>query len=53
MPDQIDPEKFEEQLRLTHAAMAILKELVELQGHRITNLEDWVKRLEEKVRIGF
>lgn len=53
MPEQIDPEKLEEQLRLTREALAVLRELVGLQGQRIQNLEDWVKRLEQKVRIGF
>ena len=53
MSNEIDPEKLEERLRLTQEAVAVLNQILALQGEQIANLQDWVRRLEDKVRIGF
>lgn len=49
MSNEMDPEKLEEQLRLSREAFAVIRKLLDAQGKRIANLEDWVKRLEEKL----
>lgn len=58
MPEEIDPEKqlhreIKDHLELTRQALAVLRQLVELQGQRIDNLENWAKKLERKLGAFF
>lgn len=53
MPEEIDPEKLQLKLEVIADALVALRKVLDLHSQRLTNLEDWVKRLEEKVRIGF
>jgi hypothetical protein len=48
-PDESDPVKPEEQLRLTREAIKVLREIVVVQGQRIDNVENWLKKLEDKL----
>lgn len=53
IPKGIDPEMLRCQLEITQEALHALRDIVNVQAQQIKNLEAWVKRLEDKVRIGF